>query len=192
MKRCTLLMITALAGLLACGGGGNGEESVAMDTATMTPPSPQPVMDDTLPPPEAAESAPTEPQRTQPPSTTLRRPPRSTQLQTRQPVQGADLPFATSDTGTVAPGMNEAQVTALWGAPAGRRQDGAFIYLFFRNGCEYTCGMKDVVLLHNDSVVDALLRFPGHRYAGISSSPPGSVPAFTPPDTTQRGSPNGD
>ncbi len=42
--------------------------------------------------------------------------------------------------------------------------------------CEYTCGTMDVVTLKNGAVVDAVLRWDGHRYSGESSSPPGKMP----------------
>jgi hypothetical protein len=49
-------------------------------------------------------------------------------------------------------------------------------YLYFRNGCEYSCGTEDVVFLQNGQVVDAVLRWPGHRYSGQSSSPAATQP----------------
>jgi hypothetical protein len=49
-------------------------------------------------------------------------------------------------------------------------------YLYYRNGCEYTCGTADVVFLQNGHVVDAVLRWPGHGYSGQSSSPVATPP----------------
>src|SRR3989442_3244245 len=49
-------------------------------------------------------------------------------------------------------------------------------YLYYRNGCEFTCGTEDVVFLQNGKVVDAVLRWPGHRYSGQSSSPAATQP----------------
>jgi hypothetical protein len=87
-----------------------------------------------------------------------------------------DEPYVSRDTGTIAPGMKEEQIYALWGAPAAVRRSGDYTYLFFRNGCEYTCGTMDIVTLENDQVVDAVLRWPGHQYSGQSSSPRGTKP----------------
>ena len=87
-----------------------------------------------------------------------------------------DTPYMSQDTGTVAPGMSEREVYSIWGAPVAVRRIGEYTYLFFPNGCEYTCGTMDVVTLQNGQVVDAIVRWEGHRYAGESSSPPGRVP----------------
>lgn len=91
-----------------------------------------------------------------------------------------DVPLVSDDTGTIAPGMSEPEVYAVWGSPAAVRRLGEFTYLFFRNGCEYTCGTMDVVTLQNGLVVDAIVRWDGHRYAGLSSSPPGRIPSANP------------
>ena len=87
-----------------------------------------------------------------------------------------DTPYMSQDTGTVAPGMSEREVYSIWGAPVAVRRIGEYTYLFFPNGCEYSCGTMDVVTLQNGQVVDAIVRWEGHRYAGESSSPPGRVP----------------
>lgn len=92
-----------------------------------------------------------------------------------------DVPYVSDDTGTVAPGMSEAEVVAMWGAPVARSRTGSMTYLYFPNGCERSCGTMDVVFFENDRVVDAVLRWPGHGYSGQSSSPPGTTPAATPP-----------
>ncbi len=84
-----------------------------------------------------------------------------------------DVAYVSEDTGTVAPGMSEKEVYSLWGPPAAVRRSGEYTYLFFRNGCEYSCGMLDLVTLQNGQVVDAVVRWPGHGYSGQSSSPPG-------------------
>jgi hypothetical protein len=91
-----------------------------------------------------------------------------------------DVPYVSEDTGTIAPGMPEREIYALWGSPAAVRRVGEFTYLFFQNGCEYTCGTMDVVTLQNGLVVDAIVRWDGHRYAGQSSSPPGRTPSANP------------
>jgi len=91
-----------------------------------------------------------------------------------------DVPYVSDDTGTVNPGMAEREVYELWAAPAAVRRVGEYSYLFFRNGCEYTCGTMDVVTLKDGRVVDAIVRWDGHRYSGESSSPPGRVPIANP------------
>ncbi|MGH7568639.1 MAG: hypothetical protein ACREL9_06670 [Gemmatimonadales bacterium] len=83
------------------------------------------------------------------------------------------------DTGTVDPGMAERDVYSLWGPPAAVRRAGEFTYLYFKNGCEYSCGTMDLVILQNGQVVDAIVRWPGHGYSGLSSSPPGTIPGPT-------------
>lgn len=96
-----------------------------------------------------------------------------------------DTPFSSPDTGTIAPGMSEREIYALWGPPISVRHEGEWTYLYFRNGCEYSCGTEDVVFLQKGAVVDAVLRWPGHGYSGQSSSP-----AATPPHGPAR--PGGD
>lgn len=91
-----------------------------------------------------------------------------------------DVPYVSNDTGTVNPGMSEREVYQIWAAPAAVRRIGQYTYLFFQNGCEYTCGTMDVVTLENGRVVDAIVRWEGHRYSGESSSPPGRVPFANP------------
>jgi hypothetical protein len=91
-----------------------------------------------------------------------------------------DVPYVSEDTGTIAPGMAEREIYLLWAAPVAVRRVGEYTYLFFRNGCEYTCGTMDVVTLQNGRVVDAIVRWDGHRYSGESSSPPGRVPFANP------------
>jgi hypothetical protein len=91
-----------------------------------------------------------------------------------------DVAYVSDDTGTVNPGMSEREVYELWAAPAAVRRVGEYTYLFFRNGCEYTCGTMDVVTLKDGRVVDAIVRWDGHRYSGESSSPPGRVPIANP------------
>jgi hypothetical protein len=114
-----------------------------------------------------------------PPPAERARPAVTTEIPTR-PRASRDVPYESPDTGTIAPGMSERQVYTLWGPPVAVRRQGEFTYLFFRNGCEYTCGTEDVVTLQNGQVVDAVLRWPGHGYSGESSSPPGTVPLPNP------------
>jgi NifU-like protein involved in Fe-S cluster formation len=68
--------------------------------------------------------------------------------------------------------MSRADVLAVWGKPAAERTADDRDYLYYRNGCEATCGTFDVVFLENGQVVDAIVRGRGHTYAGTSSSPP--------------------
>ncbi len=95
-----------------------------------------------------------------------------------------DEPYNSADTGTIAPGMTVSDVEALWGPPAARRSAGAYTYLLYPNGCEHTCGTADLVILQNNQVVDAVLRWRGHGYSGQSSSPhalpPGRSQVTTP------------
>jgi hypothetical protein len=74
-------------------------------------------------------------------------------------------------TGTVSPGMTRAKVVAALGAPTTERTVGEFRYLFYANACGKRCGMNDLVVLRNDSVVDAIFRSSTRRYTGTSSSP---------------------
>ena len=134
-------------------------------TATRTPPPPIRPAGDTAAARQAAE--PQQQQASRP------RPPAMPQGNTA-PLR--DVPYVSQDTGTIAPGMAEREIYELWGSPAAVRRAGEYAYLFFRNGCEYTCGTMDVVTLQNGQVVDAIVRWDGHRYSGESSSPPGRVP----------------
>jgi hypothetical protein len=102
-----------------------------------------------------------------------------------------DEPWTPTDTGTVSPGMTRDQVIAVWGVPVAERSVEGRTYLYFRNGCEVSCGTFDVVFLENDQVVDAIVRGQGHTYSGISSSPPERQGMMTrpgvPPDTSGAG-----
>ncbi|HEY3279407.1 MAG TPA: hypothetical protein VGJ83_02760 [Gemmatimonadales bacterium] len=148
-------------------------------TATQTPPParPQPVPDTTAARRAAAAQAQAPPQGQRP------RPP--SMPQGARPVI-EDTPFISDDTGTVSPGMTEREVYGVWGSPVAVRRAGEYTYLFFPNGCEYTCGTMDVVTLRNDAVVDAIVRWDGHRYSGESSSPPGKRPFPNPGGDTLR------
>jgi hypothetical protein len=101
-------------------------------------------------------------------------PPPPPPAEVARPVE--DVPYVSADTGTIAPGMTERDVYALWGAPAAVRRAADHTYLYFPNGCEKTCGTMDLVILQNGQVIDAIVRWPGHGYSGESSSPPGRVP----------------
>ncbi len=94
-----------------------------------------------------------------------------------------DEPWFPVDTGTVLPGMTRMEVIAVWGEPVTERSSANRTYLYYRNGCEVTCGTFDVVFLEGDQVMDAIVRGLGHTYGGISSSPPDRQAEFTPPGT---------
>ncbi len=98
-----------------------------------------------------------------------------------------DEPWFPIDTGTVRPGMSRMEVIGMWGEPVTERMSGNRTYLYYRNGCEVTCGTFDVVFLEGDQVVDAIVRGLGHTYAGISSSPPDRQAEFTPPGSEGGG-----
>jgi hypothetical protein len=72
---------------------------------------------------------------------------------------------------TISPGMTAAQVIAALGEPATARTVGEDSYLFYINACGKKCGMNDLVVLHADSVADAIFRSPDRHYTGKSSSP---------------------
>ena len=76
---------------------------------------------------------------------------------------------------TISPGMTRAQVIASLGEPATSRAVGEDSYLFYVNACGRKCGMNDLVVLHSDSVADAIFRSPDRHYTGKSSSP-SSIP----------------
>jgi outer membrane protein assembly factor BamE (lipoprotein component of BamABCDE complex) len=72
---------------------------------------------------------------------------------------------------TISPGMSRAKVVAALGAPTTERTVAEFRYLFYQNACGKACGMNDLVVLKNDSVVDAIFRSSSRHYTGTSSSP---------------------
>lgn len=78
---------------------------------------------------------------------------------------------------TVDPGMSRDEVVRLLGKPTGERSTGTRTYLFFRNGCERSCGMHDLVVLEDGKVTDAIFRARGRSYSGASSSPAQVPPA---------------
>src|SRR5689334_4407788 len=71
----------------------------------------------------------------------------------------------------IDPGMTRDQVVAKLGEPLSVRMREGHTYLFYKNGCEKTCGMNDLVVLDSDKVVDAIFRAPGRKYTGTGSSP---------------------
>jgi hypothetical protein len=72
---------------------------------------------------------------------------------------------------TIDPGMTQAQVVAKLGEPMSTRTYDGHTYLLYKNGCERSCGMSDLVVLDSDKVVDAIFRSNARRYTGTSSSP---------------------
>lgn len=72
---------------------------------------------------------------------------------------------------TIDPGMTQEQVVAHLGQPLSSRSYDGYTYLFYRNGCERTCGMNDIVVLDSGKVVDAVFRSKKRHYSGTSSSP---------------------
>lgn len=81
------------------------------------------------------------------------------------------VPLVAQNAHTVSPAMNKTQVIAALGQPATSRTVGEDTYLFYVNSCGKKCGMNDLVILHADSVTDAIFRSPDRHYTGKSSSP---------------------
>lgn len=96
-----------------------------------------------------------------------------------------EIPWEPEFVGTIAPGMTREDVIAIWGEPVTERFINGRGYMFFRNGCENSCGTYDIVLLEANQVVDAVVRGAGHEYSGMSSSPVGRAPEITLPVTEQ-------
>ena len=111
-------------------------------------------------------------------------------------------PAAAQAPKSIDPGMSQAQVAERLGNPDASRVSGEFTYLFYHNGCIKKCGMDDVVILHKDSVVDAMFRSPEREYTGKSSSPraiPADLAAHNrprgpeiPSEAVQAGNPSAD
>ncbi len=100
----------------------------------------------------------------------------------------AATPAGAQEARVIDPGMTREQVVAELGAPVMTRTAGRFIYLFYPNGCERTCGMQDLVILEDDAVVDAIFRSPRRSYSGTSSSPGTVAPGRTAGDGAVRSS----
>jgi len=97
-------------------------------------------------------------------------------------------PLVAQNARTVSPGMTKAQVISALGQPATSRTVGEDTYLFYVNACGKRCGMNDLVILHADSVSDAIFRSPDRHYTGKSSSPtaiPPRVAAHQKPESTE-------
>lgn len=100
--------------------------------------------------------------------------PDTTRKDTVAPAQG------TPDN-AVKPGMTAEEVRARWGEPVATRTVNDWTYIYYRNLRERAVGYYDVVMLQHGQVMDAIVRSPDHVYAGVSSSPEGRVPVYTPP-----------
>lgn len=175
MDRRTLMLI-ALAGIAATGckifkRGGQGDTTAAPAAAQPADTSARPA--DTL----AAPSTPAE---------TVAVAAAPAAVSPSAAPSAVDEPWTPTSTGTISPGMDRDQVVGVWGAPVTERTAGDWTYLYFRNGCEVSCGTFDVVFLQGGHVVDAIVRGPGHTYDGTSSSPPGrqAGPTVTHPEGT--------
>ncbi len=171
MRRNTLVMCALLAGTtLGCA---RIKEALEKRRTRNRAPATQTATRDTTK--LAGDTARTSPAGVQPPPVT---PVPSSNRPAAPPPRpvGQDEPYNSADTGTIAPGMTQNDVVSLWGAPSAVRHAGSFTYLHYPNGCEYSCGTDDIVILQDDQVVDAVLRWAGHGYSGQSSSPPGAIP----------------
>lgn len=162
--------------------GGGDEEAAVTDTAAVQQSA---APDSSAAQAQAAADTTAEAEE---PAATAQQAPAQPAPQVRQPtVARRDEPWTPTHTGTINNGMTRAEVVAVWGEPAAERTQGEWLYLFYRNGCEVTCGTADVVMLNQGQVVDAIVRGVGHTYAGVSSSPPGSPAQFTPPGRAPGG-----
>ena len=83
----------------------------------------------------------------------------------------AAAPLVAQTPATIDPGMTRDQVVEKLGAPVSARSYAGFEYLLYKNGCEKTCGMNDLVVLDSGKVVDAIFRSAARKYSGESSSP---------------------
>lgn len=154
MRKSSLMLAAMLAWTIA--GCGGGEEEAGTPAETAQAPQTETVA---APPAEAEELQQAAPQQPAPAPV--------------QRVAAYDEPWTPTHTGTVNPGMSYEDVVGVWGEPVTERTADGRRYLYFRNGCEASCGTFDVVFLENGQVVDAIVRGQGHDYAGSSSSPAG-------------------
>jgi hypothetical protein len=100
------------------------------------------------------------------------------------PVAAQTTPsVASAQTATmIDPGMTREQVVAKLGEPLSARSYQGFTYLLYKNGCEKTCGMNDLVVLDSGKVVDAVFRSSARQFSGTSSSP-----KMVPPTAAAKG-----
>jgi hypothetical protein len=157
MRWPTLALAAVLASALV--GCGSDQDETSPGQPATTPEQAAPAQPEAAPPPaQPATTPPPRPAQTRPTQTT---------------AALVDQPWTPVHTGTVSEGMTRDDVVGVWGPPVAERVVGARGYLYFRNGCEVTCGTFDVVFLDSGRVVDAIVRGQGHMYDGVSSSPPG-------------------
>ena len=180
MRRNTLVMCALLAGTtLGCAKikealDKRRNRNRAPATQTATRDTTKAAQDTTKQP---ATPSPTQPGGVEQPRVTPVPPSNRPAPTVRQVVR--DEPYNSPDTGTVAPGMTQSDVEGVWGRPSAVRHASNFTYLHYPNGCEWSCGTDDVVILQDNQVVDAIVRWAGHGYSGESSSPPGRTPMPT-------------
>ncbi len=165
--------------------GGGGEDTSPPQTPAGQPAATAtPAVDTVTPPDTTTASQPQVQPEVEQPVTPP--PPPPEQVVRTTTARGMDEPWTPTHTGTVSPGMSREEVIGVWGEPVAERVKGDWIYLYYRNGCEYSCGTFDVVMLQAGEVADAIVRGQGHTYAGMSSSPAGSQAQFTPPGGGSR------
>ena len=92
-------------------------------------------------------------------------------LMTALLIGGAAASLGAQSAVTIDSGMTREQVVAKLGEPMSVRSYEGHTYLYYKNGCEKTCGMSDLVVLDSNKVVDAVFRAASRRYSGTSSSP---------------------
>ena len=89
----------------------------------------------------------------------------------------AAAPLAAQEVGgTIDPGMSHDDVVKRLGKPLNERTSGTHTYMFYKNGCEKTCGINDLVVLEDGKVVDAVFRNGVRSYRGTSTSPVSLAP----------------
>jgi hypothetical protein len=159
--------------IVACGSGEDeGEEQTGAQTPANQPAAQPPATE----PGDPADTGASAPVTEAPPPT-----PALAERPAASMASAMDEPYTPTHTGNVSPGMSRDEVVGVWGPPVAERSSAVWTYLYFRNGCEVSCGTFDVVFLENGQVVDAIVRGPGHTYEGTSSSPPGREARMTPP-----------
>jgi hypothetical protein len=92
-------------------------------------------------------------------------------LMTALLMGGAAASLGAQSAVTIDSGMTREQVVAKLGEPMSVRSYEGHTYLYYKNGCEKTCGMSDLIVLDSGKVVDAVFRAPSRHYSGTSSSP---------------------
>ena len=99
----------------------------------------------------------------------------------------AAAPLAAQEVGgTIDPGMSHDDVVKRLGKPLNERSSGTHTYMFYKNGCERTCGINDLVVLEDGKVVDAVFRNGVRNYSGTSTSPTSLAPNREANSATRR------